>query len=113
MYLRWRSCSQLVAITTCRMRSLAGEHAGLSMQLRHAWTCMRKGECSAEIVGGSLRCCLCRSCLHHALYWGHLAVAARLISAGASLHQPDHQVSGVPLHAEHGTGATGLSVLQA
>ena len=61
---------------------------------------MRESECS---VSGSLRCCPCRSCLHHALYWGHLAVAARLISAGASLHLPDHQVRGVLLHSERRT----------
>lgn len=35
----------------------------------------------------------CRSCLHHALYWGHLGLAARLLAAGAPLHLADHQVS--------------------
>ena len=82
---------------------------GTLVQLRNSWPCMRKFKCSAGIVSGSLLRWPRRSCLHHALYWGHLAVAARLISAGALLHQPDHQVSGVPLHAERGAGATGLS----
>jgi hypothetical protein len=92
----------VVATTTCRMRSLAGELAGHCVQLRHSGSCMRKCESSAEIASGSLLRCPRRSCLHHALYWGHLAVAARLISTGCSLHLPDHQVSGPLLHAERG-----------
>lgn len=104
----------MVATTTCRMRSLAGEHAGNKSAVETLfWTCMRKSECSAAIVSSLSLRCLRRSCLHHTLYWGHLAVAARLISAGCSLHLPDHQVSTHLRHGERGVGARKLTSLQA
>lgn len=31
------------------------------------------------------------SCMHHALYWGHLGIAVQLLAAGPSMHLPDHQ----------------------
>jgi ankyrin repeat protein len=35
---------------------------------------------------------MCRTALHRALYWGHLAAAALLLEAGAQLHIHDLKV---------------------
>ncbi len=76
----------------CSLRHIAALRHGSCLCLLHTFSHGSQTNSMPKISIATCPLQLHRSCLHQALYWGHLTIAARLLEAGASLHVPDHQV---------------------